>query len=84
MRRIVYPKGVRGGVKKFTLKRQPNQRWHLVRNLINSLVTHERIKSTYAKVKAIEPSFAYMLKRARKFEKTGDEYHFHAANRTTL
>lgn len=52
--------------KKFKLSRNKDERWHLIRNLVTQLVTHERIKTTSAKAKHMTPTMERLLAMGKK------------------
>ncbi|MBT3835344.1 50S ribosomal protein L17 [Candidatus Peribacteria bacterium] len=57
---------MRIGRLKSTLGRKPTQRRPLVRNLVTSLILYEKLKTTKARAKAIQPLFDRMLNKAKK------------------
>ena len=67
--RIIYPKPTR----KKKLGRRSDERWHLVRTMLTQLITHERIKTTSAKAKFIQPTADRLLAKAKKIALEGKE-----------
>ena len=47
--------------KKFKLNMNSGQRWHLVRNRVTQLVTHDRIRTTNAKCRHITPTVERLI-----------------------
>ena len=54
--------------RKFILSRTTKQRWHLIRILTTQLIEHERIKTTRAKAKHLQPTVEKLLQDAKRAE----------------
>ena len=50
---------------KFRLGRTKKQRRHLLRSLTTHLVMHERIRTTFAKARHMQPTVDALIRRAR-------------------
>ena len=59
---------------KFRLSRRPDERKHLIRTLLTQLITHERIKTTSAKAKHMQPTVEWVLKKARRWAVSAKPY----------
>ena len=66
--KIVYSINKVGKKRKFILSRTTKQRWHLIRTLTTQLVEHERIRTTSAKAKHLQPTIERLLQNAKKAE----------------
>lgn len=62
--RLAYPKG-----KKYRLNRPPKKRFHLMRTLLTQLITHDRIKTTYAKAVHLRPLAERIIALTKKYKK---------------
>lgn len=53
-------------LRKFRLSRLPDKRYHLIRNLVTQLITHERIVTTSAKAKHMRSTVERVLNFANR------------------
>lgn len=63
--------------KKFRLRRNAKQRWHLLRNMLTQLITHERIKTTDTKARALELFANEVIRNAMKVNKYKSKFYFY-------
>lgn len=61
--RIIYARPLA----RFRLSRKPDKRYHLIRNLVTQLITHERIITTSAKAKHMRSTAERVISLARRF-----------------
>ena len=52
--------------RKWKMNLRSDERWHLIRNLVTQLVTHERIKTTSAKAKHMTPTVERLIALGKK------------------
>ena len=60
--RIIYRR------KRFRLGRRPDERWLLVRTLLTQLMTHERIRTTSAKARHLQPTAERLIAWAKRIK----------------
>ena len=78
--KIVYHR-TKYGMKKFTLHKRADRRWHKVRQLVNQLLTHDRIETCHKTALHIVPTVERVISLGKKFVNTENQHFFRMVNR---
>ena len=77
--RIIYHKS-KFGLRKFRINRSRDARRILIKQQLDQLFTHDKLKTTYDVAKGVRPTVERVISIAKKFVETENQRYFRKVN----